>query len=200
VTIFVSRAFRCRPWLALLASLPAITMAADGLRVQATRSGTGVAVSAQASIKAPHAVIWATLTDFDRLSEFIPGMKRSRVVGRRGPAAIVEQDGEAGVFFFKYSIRVVVEATEYPPGMITVNVVRGNLKQLEGRYQIEQGATPEEHVLRWTGIIEPDTVLPVFLTVPLIRSNIEDQFTGMVKEIERRAAGRPPGETHAVEK
>lgn len=182
---------------AMLASVPAVARTADDLQVQATRSGGGVKVSAQASIKAPHAVIWTTLTDYDHLSEFVPGIKRSRVIGRRGPAAIVEQHGEAGLLVFKYPIRVVVESAEYPPGLITVNVVRGNLKRLEGRYQIQSGGQAGHYLLRWSGIVEPDTVLPDFITFPLIRSSIEDQFDGMVKEIERRAAAWLAREAHA---
>ena len=81
--------------------------------------------------------------------------------------------------------------------MITVRVVRGNLKQLEGRYQIEQSGSADQYTLRWTGLIEPDTVLPAFITVPLMRANIEDQFTGMVREIRRRHSTQPQQDTHA---
>jgi ribosome-associated toxin RatA of RatAB toxin-antitoxin module len=183
-----------RALFAAFACASAVALAGDGVRVQTSRSGTGVVVSVQASIRAPRAVIWETLTDYDHLSEFVPGMKRSRIIGRRGQAVIVEQDGEATLLFFTYPIRVVVEATERPPDMIMVNVLRGNLRQLEGRYQIEQGGSADEHVLRWSGIIEPDTVLPLFITIPLMRSSIEDQFTGMVREIERRSAARPQRE------
>ena len=176
--------------LALLAGFPFNVAAMSDLRVQAARSGSGVMVSVQACIKASHAVLWATLTDYNRLAEFVPGLTRSRVIGRRGPVTIVEQDGEATLLFFKYPIHVVVESAEAPPGTITINVVRGNLKQLEGRYEVEQGALPDEYILRWTGIIEPSTLLPAFISVPLIRGNVEEQFVGMVKEIERRTAGR----------
>ena len=195
-----------RPWrrlgpvLILLAWLPAAAGAAEEVLVEAARAGTAVAVSARASVKAPLAIIWNTLTDYEHLPEFIPGMKRSRIIGRRGPAAIVEQDGEAGFLIFRVPIHVVVESAEYPPHLITIQVVRGNLRQLEGRYQIEQGASAEEHVLRWSGIIEADTVLPAFITVPLMRANIEDQFTGMVREIKRRYEARHKADTQAVTK
>jgi len=194
------------PWrrlglaLAMLAWLPAAAGAAEEVRVEASRAGTAVAVNARANLNAPLAIIWNTLTDYERLPEFIPGMKRSRIIGRRGPAAIVEQDGEAGFLVFRVPIHVVVESAEYPPHLITIHVVRGNLRQLEGRYQIEQGASAEEHVLRWSGLIEADTVLPAFITVPLMRANIEDQFTGMVREIKRRYEARQKADTQAIDK
>lgn len=191
-----------RPGLALflLLCLPAVAGAAEEVRVEATRAGSAVAVNARASLNAPLAIIWNTLTDYERLPEFIPGMKRSRIIGRRGPAAIVEQDGEAGFLVFRVPIHVVVESAEYPPHLITIHVVRGNLRQLEGRYQIEQGASAEEHLLRWSGLIEADTVLPAFITVPLMRANIEDQFTGMVREIKRRYEARQKADLQAIDK
>jgi hypothetical protein len=74
---------------------------ADQVSVEAMRQGTAVAINAQATLKAPHALIWATLTDYDHLTGFIPGMTASRVVERRGGGVIiVEQTGAVGLLFF----------------------------------------------------------------------------------------------------
>jgi len=166
-------------------------MGAEQVSVEASRQGTAVAISARATIKAPYALIWQTLTDYDHLSEFIPGMVKSHVIERRGDAAIVEETGKAGFLFFTYSIEVVVESLEEPPAFIGIHVLKGNLKQLDGGYRIEKtGYKDDEFVLRWSGIIEPSISLPLFITVPLMRANISDQFRGMVKEIERRETSR----------
>jgi ribosome-associated toxin RatA of RatAB toxin-antitoxin module len=164
---------------------------AEQVSVEASRQGAAVAIEARATIKAPYALIWQTLTDYDHLSEFIPGMITSHVVERRGSAAIVEQTGKAGFLFFTYPIEVVVESREEPPAFIGMRVLKGNLKQLDGGYRIERaGYKDDEFVLRWSGIIEHPVSLPFFITVPLMRANISDQFRAMVKEIERREALR----------
>lgn len=164
---------------------------AEQVSVEASRHGTAVAIKARATIKAPYTLIWQTLTDYDHLSEFIPGMAKSQVIERRGNTAIVEQAGEAEFLFFTYPIEVVVEALEEPPAYIGIRVLKGNLKQLDGGYRIEKtGHSDDEFVLRWSGIIEPSTSLPVFITVPLMRATVSDQFRGMVKEIERRQTSR----------
>ena len=41
-------------------------------------------------------------------------------------------------------------------------------------------------MLHWTGVIEPESSLPAFIGVPLLRRNVSEQFRGMVREIERR--------------
>ena len=170
---------------ALLHALSAV--AADDFAVSAEARGAGVAVDARATVAAPYAVIWSTLTDYGRLAEFIPGMQSSRIAERRGPTAIVEQHGKAGFLLFSYGIDVVVASTEHPSGIIEIHALEGNLKQLSGHYRIEQGGRQGTWILHWIGLIEPALSLPHLVGVPLIRNNIADQFRGMVEEIERRA-------------
>lgn len=177
--------------LALLVA-DAAALAADDITVEAQRRGTAVEISARATLQAPLELVWQTLTDYDRLSQFIPGMLRSRVIERRGPEAIVEQLGEARILFFAIPIEVTVVSIERPPVAIDVRVLKGNLKRLEGGYRIARPASgaPGTLLLRWEGIIEPDAPLPPLLGEAIMRANIEDQFVGMVREIERREALR----------
>ncbi len=157
--------------------------------IHAEKQGSAVAIEARVALTAPLPLIWQTLTDYDRMSSYIPGMRVSRIVERRGPATIIKQQGEAGFLFFMQSVDVVVESLEKPPYVITVRVLSGNLKQLDGRYQIEPDSErPGQFVLHWFGLIEPETSLPPLIGVPILRSNIRDQFRGLVREIERRTA------------
>ena len=180
-----------RRWLAGLALSIALfqggfAMAADGLVVHAEPRGPAVAIDVRATVAAPHALIWSTLTDYGHLAEFIPGMQSSKITERRGATAIVEQRGEAGFMVFSYGIDVVVASTEHHPDTIEVRVLKGNLKRLDGRYQVERGEKEGTWVVSWVGLIEPSLMLPQFLNVRLIRGSIVDQFRGMIDEIERR--------------
>jgi len=160
--------------------------AAEGLVVVAEAQGSAVSVDIRATVTAPHAVVWSTLTDYGHLSEFIPGMQSSKITERRGPTAIVEQRGEAGFLLFSYGIDVVVASTEHHPDSIEIRVLKGNLKRLDGRYQVERGEKEGTWTVRWVGLIEPSLSLPQFLNVRLIRGSLVDQFRGMIDEIERR--------------
>lgn len=165
----------------------AASHAADHLDVDAKVTDSGVAVSASARIRAPLFVIWQTLTDYDHLAEFIPGMKKSRVIGRYGSAAIVEQAGTAGNRVLSYPIDVVVESEEDPPSTISVRILSGNMRALEGAYHLDKVAgEDDEFILSWNGIIRPEIELPGFVEEWALRQNVRDQFRGMVDEIERR--------------
>lgn len=171
---------------------PVAALAAEDVAVETVRRGDVVEVRARATLDAPHALILETLTDYEKLPEFVPGLRSSRVLERRGPAAIVHQQGEAAFLFFTHPIDVVVESTERTPWLIEVRLLKGNLRQLTGRYEIDRPATGVvgKLLLRWTGTIEPEYGLPPLFGELLVRANIEDQFFGMVREIDRRDAER----------
>jgi ribosome-associated toxin RatA of RatAB toxin-antitoxin module len=160
---------------------------AQDLGLDARLKGHVLAVSAHATIRAPLPVIWHTLTDYDHLAEFIPGMKASRVLQRHGGTVTIEQTGEAKFLIFHYPIAVVVQSDERYPAAIGVHLLSGNLRQLAGAYRIENiRGTGDQFVLRWEGIIEPDIPLPLLIAAPGLRETLANQFDGMVEEIERR--------------
>lgn len=164
----------------------------EGVSVEATRRGDVLEIVCRAVLQAPPALVWQTLTDYDRLHEFIPGMRRSRVIERRGAVSTVEQSGEARFLFLSFPIEVTLSSLERPPHAIEATMVKGNLKRLEGIYRIE----PQRGgriVLTWTGVVEALS-MPPLLGEMVMRSSIEDQFRGMVREIARRDAARREGE------
>ncbi len=177
-------------WLVVLAIVASCeTQAAENVVVAASREGDAIRVNAHAVLKANQPVIWRTLTDYDHLAEFIPGMRKSKVVGHEGAAAIVAQRGSANLLLFSYPIDVTVASVHYPPNEIQVHLIRGNLKQLDGGYRIRPLADGRT-VLDWSGLIRPALDLPPLITEVLMRISVESQFLGMVREIERRAASR----------
>jgi ribosome-associated toxin RatA of RatAB toxin-antitoxin module len=170
----------------MLALWTAAAGAAEGLSVETTRRGTVVEVKAYALIEADYGTVWGTLTDYDRLSEFIPGMNSSRVLEHRGNTWIVEQRGETRFLLFSHPLEVTVMATARPPHALDVHLLKGNLKRLDGGYRLER-ALGGRIALRWIGLVEPES-LPPLLGELVMRASIESQFAGMVREIERREA------------
>ena len=159
--------------------------------VQTTHRDDAIAISCRAVVAAPAELIWETLTDYDRLAEFIPGMRRSRVIERHGTVSIVEQQGEARFLFLSFPIEVTLSSLERPPHVIEVTLIKGNLKRLQGVYRLEpQGGG--RVVVTWNGLVEAEG-MPPLLGELVLRGNIEDQFRGMVREIERRVEARKGG-------
>jgi ribosome-associated toxin RatA of RatAB toxin-antitoxin module len=178
----------------LLALLGGGSVRAAHIEVHTTQAGDAVTVQAQASIAAPLALVWATLTEYERLPEFVPGLKKSKVIARNGPVVVVQQVGEARFLFASVPIEVTLESTEALP-TIEVRLVSGNMRQLNGRYEVQDRAATAVQaahvVLRWTGTVQPMGKLPPLVGEALVRRQIARQFAAMVGEIERLEALRP---------
>jgi carbon monoxide dehydrogenase subunit G len=162
----------------------ASALAGGDISVEATRRDDALEVVCRAALDAPPELIWQTLTDYAHLAEFIPGMRSSKVVSQNGAVTVVEQAGEARLLFFTYPIEVTVASTERPPHLIEASLLKGNLKRMDGAYRIAPQAGGGS-LLSWTGIVQAES-MPPLIGEFLMRSIIEDQFRGMVQEIERR--------------
>ena len=86
----------------LLLTIPAPGLS-DGSRLNVySKLEDGVIyVEIETIIQAPHDLIWTTLTDYNRLAEYIPGMNSSRLLRYEGKVAFVEQHGVSELFFLK---------------------------------------------------------------------------------------------------
>ncbi len=173
--------------LALVACQAPAAAGADDMQVRVERHGTSFRVQATATVAAAPATVWGVLTDYDHLSEFIPGLTSSVTRHRAGDHALVEQTGEARFFFFAFPVEVRLEVSESPGQSISSRAVGGNLKYMTGRYDIERSGGAV--VVRYRGELEPVVALPRFIGALAVRSMAEEQFAAMVAEIERRAAG-----------
>ena len=161
---------------------------AEDLVVEAERRGEGVEVRARALVTAPLPLVWEVLTDYERLPRFIPGVAKSAVRLRQGNRVIVEQSGEARFLLFSFPIEVTLEVLESPSEWIPSRAVGGNVRQMEGRYDLQPDPVRAGVMVRYRGLIEPDFDLPPLVGPAALRSRVKEQFTAMVAEIERRAA------------
>lgn len=175
-------AVACALWWSVAAA--ATAAAAEDVSVVVRAQESGYEVDAHATLDVPAELVWRTLTDYGRLAQFIPGLASSRVVGRDGTTAFVEQKGRAGYWFLFWPIDVTLASTERPPNAIDVHLVSGNLRRLDGGYRLTAAAG--RVVLAWRGILEPKFRLPGFIEERVIASNVTAQFKGMVDEIEKR--------------
>jgi carbon monoxide dehydrogenase subunit G len=196
--------FDIRPRTRALALLAAIVVAATTLTaavapaiaaeqptaastLDVDRRGDNVQVRAQAEVSADLHTVWKTLSDYDHLQEFIPGMSLSRTVSRSGAAAIVEQQGDVGLGPFRrgFSVRLIVQETL--DRSISARGIGGDFRRFESLYEIEPlGANRTRIVYR--ALLQPELPVPAAIGVTIMRSMIREQFDALVREVERRAA------------
>jgi len=156
------------------------------VRIEIVRDGDFITVKASAQLKANPRIAWEVLTDYGHLAEFIPDIRSSRVLQRNPDGVLVEQKGEFSFLFFRQPIEVTMAVSEQPPRRIVARAVAGNLKDMEGSYELQ--ASEAGVRLTYFGRFVPDFFLPPLIGMPIVRRSLERRFRAMVEEIERRDA------------
>jgi ribosome-associated toxin RatA of RatAB toxin-antitoxin module len=187
-------------WLAVVLCLAAAPAAPqepapgrDGVVIEVSRERDAYRIRAAADIPPDRAAAWRVLTDYERLTDFVPDLHASRVLAREGARVTVEQKGEARLWIFRIPIEVRFIAEEQPYETVTSRAVAGSFRELTGRYELQ----PQGGALRliYTGRLVPDFGMPPFIDSALVRALIRRQFAAMVEEIRRRAAATAAGGT-----
>lgn len=146
-------------------------------------------VRAEAPAAVDAGIAWQVLTDYNRLAEFVPDMRVSRIISAPGQPLLLEQKGEAGFLLFSISIEVVLQVDETPPERLGFRAVSGNMKQMHGEWRISRA--DQAIRLSYAAEIEPDFWVPPLIGTALMRRDIGKQVAGVVQEMLRRhAAGR----------
>jgi len=172
--------------------------AAEDLAVDVARQGDGrIAVHAHAKLRASRETVWRTLTDYGDFKRFVPGLDRSQVVSCAGGQCVVDQDWHLSILWFSLPIAVTVKSVERPPGALEVHLLKGDLKQLDGGYEIGQERDGQIE-LRWEGTLEGPERLPGWLSAAFVRRMAREQFRGMVTEIESRENSAEEGRRQSL--
>lgn len=143
-------------------------------------------VQVEAIIPASLAGTWNVLTDYEHLPEFIPDMTSSHIISTVGETVRVEQTGKTSFLLLSFPLEVVFEVEAIPYHHIKFHSIRGNLKDMVGSYSLIQLSSGTH--IRYETKFQPDFWIPPFLSSGIIRTEIEHQFEGLTKEIERREA------------
>jgi ribosome-associated toxin RatA of RatAB toxin-antitoxin module len=132
---------RCAIPLAILASsLIGAVHRADAAAIawHVSRVDDGIAIDASALLRADLPGAWRVLTDYDRYPEFIPGLRASRVIARRGRDVVVEQRVDVTLWLFRAPVDVTYEITEHPPLRVVSRSVGGCTCTLDSTYTLSR--------------------------------------------------------------
>ncbi|MBI5921900.1 MAG: SRPBCC family protein [Betaproteobacteria bacterium] len=183
---------RPRLLLVLLWLLPtgAEAVSPDDIEIRIQVDGAAVHADVSLTVSATPPEVWAVLTDFAHMPEFISNLSSSQVLSREGNLLTVAQKGKASVGPLSFEFESVREIRLSPFELIRTRQLSGNLKRFEGTTELilENGRTRiHHHSDSISNVWIPPLIGPKFIT-----SETREQFTEMRQEILRRK--------HALEK
>src|SRR4051794_31763858 len=97
-----------------LAQSPPATLA-EGVEVTVQRSGSVVIVDALVHLPVSPEEAWATISDYDHMTDFLPGLVESKVLTREGNRLRVVQKGHATRGPLSFSFENVRDIDLTPP-------------------------------------------------------------------------------------
>lgn len=180
----------------LLASAPA---AAAQPQIEVRREAGEFVVRAEVELDADQRTAWLTLTDYEHLPQFVPGIRSARVLARvasgRSERLLVEQEGELRFLLFVQPVHVWLEVTHEAPARVLARSVlpsgvgpeRGTLRDFEGTYQLSAVDAARTRFV-YQARFEPVQAMLPLLGTWIVRNSVIEQFRAMAEEIERRAA------------
>jgi carbon monoxide dehydrogenase subunit G len=145
---------------------------------------------------APPKLVWDTLTDYERLREFMPGVSSSRVLARDGNRLTVEHRGEFDLLFLARPVRVRLAVEQRPFTTIVARSLpqladgsAATLRDFSGRYELAVVRDGQVQLVYDARFELADPLPPVighlFGTMAM-RSAIRADFEALIREIERR--------------
>jgi hypothetical protein len=190
-----------RRFVCWLFALLAPAAAAAPAQIDVRREAGAFVVQATVDLEADQRTAWLTLTDYEHLPQFVPGIQSARVLARTGSGRterlLVEQTGEFRFMLFAEPVQVWLDVTHEAPARVLARSVlpsgvdpeRSTLRDFEGSYALSALDAVRTRLV-YRARFEPlRTMLPLLGTV-VVRHAVTEQFEAMAAEIERRAARR----------
>lgn len=147
-------------------------------------------VNASAFVAATPQQAWQVLTDYERLTEFVPDLVRSKVLSRGQHDATLEQESKASFLFLSRTIQMVVHIREQPYSALEVTLVSGDMRQYRAHWSLAAATQQGRNgtLITYSGSMEPAFFVPPLVGRPLVQANVQKMVSAVVTEIERRSA------------
>jgi ribosome-associated toxin RatA of RatAB toxin-antitoxin module len=139
----------------------------------------------QILIPAPASVVWEVLTDYDRLTDFMPGLLSSQVLERQGSQVKMEVRSVTQVFLAQIPSMAQLQMTEDPLSVLRFDLLAGDtLTQLSGRWLLDR-PFPNQVLLSYEATAAVESV-PRGMFARLFRAQLERDLAAIRAEALRR--------------
>lgn len=171
-----------RPGLAQLPTQTQTTLKAG----QVVVSGENGQYTGHVLVTAPVDVAWKVLTDYEHFKDFLPGVVASRILSTAGNETVFEQVNSVRLLLFTQTSRLVIAATQQYPQQIKFHMQQGQIKSLNGIWQLEPVNTKQVLITQKVQF-DPGNAAPRGIAFNIYKNTLVDSLKAIKKETEKRA-------------
>jgi hypothetical protein len=155
----------------------------SGLQVDATREGSLYSFTASFDTPLTKCAAYNYLTDYEAAKN-LPGVIDSLAYRESANKVKVERTADEQVLFFHVRLHSVMEYTEQPFDRIEFLQLTGDSKIFQGNWTIQ--ANQQGSTLKFQGLWEPDTLIPLFIIDHFAKNGLIDRFSAIARLAEQR--------------
>lgn len=144
---------------------------------------------AQVLAEASADTAWAVLNDFESLPNFLPTVVSSRVVEDQGHEKIVEQVDRRQVLMMQVDSTIRTQNIAKPEERrIDFHLIDGDLKKMNGYWQIDAITTEAAEQALITQVVEADAEAGLFDGIfhKIFANSLQENMLAVKAEVERR--------------
>jgi hypothetical protein len=153
-----------------------------GLKVDVAREGPLYTLNASFDTPLSKCAAYHYLTDYEAAKN-LPGVVESTAYRQSDNKVKVDRTADEHVLFFDVRLHSVMEYTEKPFDSLSFKQLTGDSKKFQGDWDIvpnQAGST-----LKFKGIWEPDTMIPLFVIDHFAKNGLLDKFSAIATLAEK---------------
>lgn len=164
-------------------------MAANSPSVNFQQQGTRLLVSGELTVPVHPSTAWAVLTDYERVPEFVPGMRVSRIIEKTDSTRVLEQQGEMTANNMRMYYLGTLRVTEEPSSKLSIQFLSGTFRNMLGQWTLEGKSAPVK--LSYQLDYDTGTPYPSPVMVGMLQQQVIHWVTSLAAEMERRPPPKP---------
>jgi carbon monoxide dehydrogenase subunit G len=141
-------------------------------------------VTARFDVAAEPATVLRVLSDYERIPQFAPGVKRSVLRERQGSRAVVEQEAVSRILMFSKRVHLVLAIDEHDDSIAFRDTCGRSFTDYAGSWQVTSAGTGATVVYVLSA--RPAFDVPQFVLTRLLKRDSADMIANLQREIERR--------------
>ncbi len=132
-------------------------------------------------------VIWSVLTDYERLSAFIPNLASSKIISRSENKVELKQVGTQQFIGMRFSAQVQLELIEkYESGDLEFRQIKGDFRRFEGAWRM-RSLGEEGTCLLYELTVQGCLGMPVGLIEQRLREDLTTNLLAVEREASKKA-------------
>ena len=146
-------------------------------------SGGTRRLAAQLTTSASFDSLWNVLTDYDRLSLYIPNLLSSKKIFQKGNNVHLKQVGAQDFLGMKFSAEVTINLLEDKElGLLKFNLIKGDFRKFEGSWKIQRIKNTSKNSLIYDLTVQGCNWMPINMIEKTLKKDLSENLIAVDRQ------------------